>query len=212
MKLKTIPYKDYETNLPQSGRHILSQLEGDYLYVYQAFNSYIARYAVDHQKFGGNHYSFNRMTWIKPNFLWMMYRSGWAQKKAQTKILAIKILKSDFETILEKAIFSSYQASLYTTKEEWQVLLPESQVRLQWDPDHNPMGDKLERKAIQLGLRWDMLHTFNDKMIVEIIDITPFVQEQFLILESQGSQHIKVIEESVIAVNSQKAKHSIQLG
>jgi len=25
----------------------------------------------------------NRMTWIKPNFLWMMYRSGWASKKNQ---------------------------------------------------------------------------------------------------------------------------------
>ena len=34
-------------------------------------------------------YSTTRMTWIKPNFLWMMYRSGWAEKKGQENILAI---------------------------------------------------------------------------------------------------------------------------
>ncbi|MFM7854759.1 MAG: DUF4291 family protein [Flammeovirgaceae bacterium] len=27
--------------------------------------------------------SLNRMTWMKPNFLWMMYRSGWATKHNQ---------------------------------------------------------------------------------------------------------------------------------
>ncbi len=39
----------------------------------------------------------NRMTWIKPNFLWMMYRSGWAVKKNQERILAIKLTKKGFE-------------------------------------------------------------------------------------------------------------------
>jgi len=211
MKLKTIPYKDYETNLPQEGRHILSQQEGDYLYVYQAFNPNIAKYAVENQKFGGDHYSFTRMTWIKPNFLWMMYRSGWAQKKAQTRILAIKMLQSNFEKILEHAIFSSYQPELYSNREEWQALLPDSEVRLQWDPDHDPLGEKLTRKAIQLGLRGETLHTFNNEMITEIVDLTPFVLEQFEILESKGPEHIQVIEESVIEISSPKAMHSVQL-
>jgi len=26
-------------------------------------------------------------------------------------------------------------------------------VRLQWDPDHSPKGEKLARRAIQLGLK-----------------------------------------------------------
>ncbi|WP_141653813.1 DUF4291 family protein, partial [Erwinia billingiae] len=25
-------------------------------------------------------FSMTRMTWIKPSFLWMMYRSGWGMK------------------------------------------------------------------------------------------------------------------------------------
>jgi hypothetical protein len=28
-----------------------------------------------------------------------------------------------------------------------------SEVRLQWNPDHDPTGNKLERRALQLGLR-----------------------------------------------------------
>jgi hypothetical protein len=33
----------------------------------------------------------------------------------------------------------------------------ESNVRLQWNPDHNPKGEKVERRAIQLGRRGDAI-------------------------------------------------------
>jgi Domain of unknown function (DUF4291) len=89
MTLKTTPYNTYETTLPQTGKHILGQLRGDNIIVYQAYNPYIAHYAVKYQKFGGGDYSFSRMSWIKPNFLWMMYRAGWAEKPNQEHILAI---------------------------------------------------------------------------------------------------------------------------
>jgi hypothetical protein len=43
--------------------------------VYQAFKPEIGKYAVEHQRFTGcPGYSSTRMTWIKPNFLWMMFR------------------------------------------------------------------------------------------------------------------------------------------
>jgi hypothetical protein len=43
--------------------------------VYQAFKPAIGRYAVAHQRFTGcPDYSVTRMTWIKTNFLWMMFR------------------------------------------------------------------------------------------------------------------------------------------
>jgi hypothetical protein len=51
-------------------------------------------------------YNMNRMTWIKPNFLWMMYRSGWASKKNQERILAISLTRLGFEEILSKAVLS----------------------------------------------------------------------------------------------------------
>ncbi len=45
--------------------------------VYQAYRPEIGDFSVEHQHFGGA-FSYNRMTWIKPNFLWMMYHSGLA--------------------------------------------------------------------------------------------------------------------------------------
>jgi hypothetical protein len=52
-------------------------------------------------------------------------------------------------------------------------------VRLQWDPDHSPTGEKLERRAIQLGLRGGALARYAKGDILSIEDITPFVHEQY---------------------------------
>ena len=43
------------------------------------------------------------MSWIKTNFLWMMYRCGWASKKNQERVLAVRITREGFETILKNA-------------------------------------------------------------------------------------------------------------
>jgi len=68
--------------------------------VYQAYKPEIANFAVRNGFFGGAKFSFERMSWIKPNFLWMMYRSGWATKEGQENILAVKLKRSFFEEIL----------------------------------------------------------------------------------------------------------------
>ncbi len=47
--------------------------------VYQAYSPRIAGPAVAAGTFVAP-FSFTRMTWIKPSFLWMMYRCGWAAK------------------------------------------------------------------------------------------------------------------------------------
>ena len=72
----------------------MAQTHGDTIVVYQAYKKTIADFAVQHQKFGGPDFSFNRMSWIKPNFLWMMYRSSWSAKEGQERILAIWIKQS----------------------------------------------------------------------------------------------------------------------
>ena len=77
---QTEPYLQQQERLPKTGKHIVGSFTKDSIIVYQAFNPRITKYAIQHQKFGGNHYSFSRMTWIKPGFMWMMYRSGWGSK------------------------------------------------------------------------------------------------------------------------------------
>lgn len=73
--LKTDLYsKQNEEIWPSSGRHILAQFDDNNVVVYQAFCPEIADYVVKHGHFGGPNYNFTRMTWIKTNFMWMMYR------------------------------------------------------------------------------------------------------------------------------------------
>ncbi|WP_196992466.1 DUF4291 family protein [Panacibacter microcysteis] len=117
------------------------------------YNNQIADFAVENQYFGRAHFSYSRMSWIKPNFLWMMFRCGWASKENQERVLALWLKKADFEAILSQAVFSSYQEGKYASFQTWRNELDSKEVRLQWDPDHNPYGEKLARRAIQLGLK-----------------------------------------------------------
>jgi hypothetical protein len=211
MNLKTIKYSNYEKKLPQSGKHIIGQLRNDNIIVYQAFNLNISKWAIENQKFGGDHYKFTRMSWIKPNFLWMMYRAGWAKKEHQQNILAIEISKTNFETLLEEAVHSSYIEEVYKTRENWKEKLKTSQVRLQWDPDHNPHGEKIERRAIQIGIKGNLLEEFGKEWIISIEDITEFAHEQKAILDSKKMEDLFVIEEQKIALENKNTIQKLQL-
>lgn len=190
-------YPKHQATLPTSGRHIIAHQTAEDIIVYQAYKPAIATYAVTHQKFGGPAFSYGRMSWIKPNFLWMMYRCGWAEKKDQERVLAIQISKSDWEDILSEAVFSSFQTEVYGTEAEWKAQLAASEVRLQWDPDHDPYGGKLERKAIQIGMKGDILHRFGTEMVRKISDITPYVTQQKLLVDRKELENLEVPIETV---------------
>ncbi len=202
-------YAEQSVMWPESGRHILAQFDEDSIVVYQAYRPAIAIYAVTHQRFGGE-FSFNRMSWIKPNFLWMMYRSGWAMKAGQEYILAIRLRRAFFDEILETAVASSFGASRFSTQEEWKEALGKSDVRLQWDPDHDPRGNALERRAVQLGLRGNVLRRFGGEELLSIEDITPFVATQRAFLES-GYGNLKTPLEQVYVPSSRRAVENIGL-
>jgi hypothetical protein len=171
------PYLQQQRLWPATGRHILAQYDEESIVVYQAYTPGIGRYAAQHQRFGAG-WSRTRMSWIKPNFLWMMYRCGWAVKERQECVLALKIRRSGFDEILRSAVPSSFGASGFAEESEWTRAVAESDVRLQWDPDHAPNGAPQERRAIQLGLRRDALARFADEWIVGIEDVTPLVTAQ----------------------------------
>ena len=171
------PYLEQVEKWPQTGQHILAQYSDESIVVYQAYKKEIGEFAIKNQFFGGE-FSFTRMSWIKPNFLWMMYRSGWGQKPGQETTLAIKLKMEYFESILENSVISRFDSSLYKTQNEWKDATKASNVRLQWDPDHNPLGQKEARRAIQLGLRNELLEPFRGDGIIVIEDISEFVAEQ----------------------------------
>jgi hypothetical protein len=176
--LTLLPYLTQKAAWPTSGRHILAQYDDDTIIVYQAYSPAIADWAVAHQQLGGP-WSFERMSWIKPNFLWMMYRSGWADKPNQERILALRITRAGFDTILSEAIESSYHPELHgPDREAWRARGKTGPVRMQWDPDHAPGGGKEERRAIQLGLRGETLRRLALEWTREITDITRLVHQQ----------------------------------
>jgi hypothetical protein len=176
-KLILEPYLAQKDRWPQSGEHVLAQFDTESVVVYQAYRPEIAAFAVEHQRFGGEHWR-DRMSWIKPGFLWMMYRSGWASKPDQERVLAVRLRRSDFDLSLSEAVASSFGASGMPSREAWQDAVARSDVRLQWDPDHAPGGAKQERRALQIGLRRAALRRYESSAILSIEDITRFVHEQ----------------------------------
>ncbi len=77
---------------------------------------------------------------------------------------------------------------------------------MQWDPDHHPSGTKLERRAIQLGLRSQVLAAYAKDWIVNIEDISDFVQKQRQNIKSGCEQLItpREIVYSVFDVETQE--------
>jgi hypothetical protein len=175
--LATAPYAEQTKCWPQTGQHILAQFDDETIIVYQAYSPSIGRFAVENGCFGGD-FKYSRMSWIKPNFLWMMYRSQWGQAEGQEVVLAIRLRRRFFDSLLVQAVPSSYDARVFGSREDWASAVARSDVRLQWDPDHLPTGDKCERRAIQLGLRGATLEAYGEREIVQIIDMSAFVAEQ----------------------------------
>jgi hypothetical protein len=175
--LRFEPYLDQLAYWPRAGRHILAQFDAESIVVYQAYRSSIARYALEHAGLGGE-FSYERMSWIKTNFLWMMYRSGWGTKPGQETILAIRLKRPFFDSLLSQAVESTYNASQFATPQDWKHALARSSVRMQWDPDHGPTGASQVRRALQIGLRGRVLKEYGRHQILEIIDLSSFVTAQ----------------------------------
>jgi hypothetical protein len=93
-------------------------------------------------------------------------------------VLAVRLRRTFFDSILEQAVPSSFKSALFADEDAWKSAVARSDVRLQWDPDHLPSGDKAERRAIQLGLRGAMLEAYGKREIIEIVDMSEFVAAQ----------------------------------
>jgi hypothetical protein len=177
MTLATTSYAEQMNCWPQTGQHILAQFDEDTIVVYQAYRPSIGRFAVEIGYFGGD-FKYWRMSWIKPNLMWMMYRCQWGQAEGQEVVLAIRLRRRFFDSLLVQAVPSSFDAEAFPSREDWTTAVARSDVRLQWDPDHLPTGEKCERRAIQLGLRGAALEAYGKRELVQIIDISAFVAEQ----------------------------------
>lgn len=176
-------YLDQRPRWPSSGRHVLAQFDDLSIVVYQAYPPEIGHPAAQHGRFVAP-WSRARMSWIKPNFLWMMYRSGWGTKQGQEVVLAIRLRRSGFDECIAAAVESCFDSEQHPDRAAWAQAIKQSDVRLQWDPDHDPIGQRQERRALQLGLRGKALNRYADAWILSIEDISDFVRIQRQIVQS----------------------------
>ncbi|MFK7031459.1 DUF4291 domain-containing protein [Flavobacterium oreochromis] len=210
MNLKLKKYTTQLEEWPQSGHHIMAQYDEEKIIVYQSYRPEIGNFAAKNQYFGGA-FSFDRMTWIKPNFLWMMYRNGWGTKEGQEVVLAIHLKLQAFEKYLENAVYSSFNQVEGLSMEQWQEAVKTSNVRLQWDPDHDPHGNKLERRAIQIGLRNEFIRSFAKNDIIKIEDISYFVSEQYLFVKTNELDNLMVPEEKPLVFKNEELNKKLKL-
>ncbi|MFF7887390.1 DUF4291 domain-containing protein [Streptomyces sp. NPDC007896] len=144
--------------------------------VYQAYSPEIGMPAVRQGRFTAA-WKRDRMTWIKPSFLWMMYRCGWATKAGQETVLAVEITRDGFEWALRHACLSSYVRGLHLDRGTWQHQLKRAPARVQWDPERDLHLRPLTYRSLQLGLSGEAVGRYADEWTVAISDVTPLARE-----------------------------------
>jgi hypothetical protein len=152
-------------------RQIRAVYDARTIRVYQAYSDEIADAALAADTFVSPPFSMSRMTWIKPSFLWMMYRAGWGYKDAgQSRILAIDIRREGFEWALEHSCPSHPDRSM--SNEHWNKLKADSPVRIQWDPERDLYLQPLPHRTIQVGIRGEAVQRYVSDWITSITDVT----------------------------------------
>jgi hypothetical protein len=162
------------TNLPE--REIRAVHDDRIIRVYQAYSDQIADAALAHGTFVSPPFSMTRMTWIKPSFLWMMYRAGWGYKDpGQSRILAIDITRDGFEWALAHSCPSHPEPGMSSA--DWEALKSASPVRVQWDPERDLHHNPLPHRAIQIGLGPQAVRPYVEEWIQHVTDVTPLAHD-----------------------------------
>lgn len=123
------------------------------------------------------------MTWIKPSFLWMMYRAGWGHKdEGQKRILAIDISREGFEWALANSCLS--HADPLMSKADWEQLKNSAPVRIQWDPERDLLLQPLPYRAIQIGLGKEAVRRYVTEWVRGISDVTALAHDIHALIQA----------------------------
>ena len=142
--------------------------------VYQAYAPRLGVPAARDGRFPAE-WKRGRMTWIKPSYLWMMYRCGWARKESQETVLAVEITREGFEWALRHACLSHYTPGVHADRRAWKRALAAAPARVQWDPERDLHLRPLGHRSLQLGLAGEASTRYADEWILSITDVTPAV-------------------------------------
>ncbi|MEZ4237305.1 MAG: DUF4291 domain-containing protein [Myxococcota bacterium] len=157
-------------------REIRADFDRDSLVVYQAYDDRIADAALAAGRFVPP-FSFTRMTWVKPSFLWLMARSGWGRKPGQTRILAVRMRLGGWRSALSEAVLTAYEPGVHGDPEAWAEAFAAAPVHVQWDPERSLRGQKLGWRSIQVGISRHRIAAYAEQWVCGLDDLTPRVRK-----------------------------------
>jgi hypothetical protein len=162
---------------------IRASYDAETIVMYQAYAPAIAEAALAAQRFVAP-FSFGRMTWIKPSFLWLMHRSNWGRKAGQERVLAVRVRRSGWDEALSLAVLTSPEATVFRSPDEWTKAFAGAKVHIQWDTERNIRGGALPYYSIQIGIGRDLIRDYAEKWVVAIEDRIPLVRKMYQQLQS----------------------------
>jgi hypothetical protein len=162
---------------------IRAAFDRETIVVYQAYPEAIAEPAVKAQRFV-EPFSFGRMTWIKPSFLWLMHRSNWGTKSGQERTLAVTISRTGWESALSRAVLTVFEAGAFGSKSGWAERFQRAEVHAQWDPERSLRGAALDYYSIQVGISRHVIREFVDDWTVRIDDLSAKVAKMHTLLRA----------------------------
>ncbi|VAW78881.1 hypothetical protein MNBD_GAMMA12-623 [hydrothermal vent metagenome] len=158
--------------------------------LYQAYSDAIAKPALAENKFV-TPFSFNRMTWIKPSFLWLMHRSHWGTKKGQENILAVRIKRESWGKALSLGVLTHPEMSIYQNPEVWRSQFDNAKIHVQWDTERSLRGAGLTYYSIQVGVGRELIEEYVNEWILDIVDISNNVKKIRSLLKSGKDKNVR---------------------
>ncbi len=183
-------------------RLVFANFDEEGIYVYQAFKPQTVEIAAKLGTFGKG-FSLDRISWIKPSFAWTLRRTKYATKNRMQAIAKIKLSHQAFLEILEQSIESHWNTQVFPSEMEWKSQLDKSDVIHQWDPERDLVGRRLDRQAIQIGIRGVVIRKYVSDYIISVEDVTPLAHEIGRVAKARGNTFPAVPEEQVYPISDE---------
>lgn len=146
------------------------------VYVYQAFKPKTVQIAAKLGTFGKG-FGFERTSWIKPSFGWVLRRTKYGTKNRMQAIAKIKLSHESFQLILNQSVQAHWDNHVFEKESEWAASLNKSDVVHQWDPERDLVGRRLDRQAIQIGIRGQIIRKYVSDFIIGVEDVSALAHE-----------------------------------
>ncbi len=192
----------YDCPVP-SLRDIRALFDDFTITAYQAYSPQIGRPAAASGTFSGTPFKLDRMTWIKPSFLWAMYRSGWARKPGQA---------TSGGAILKMFVLGSYRTSNFPVPRapsSTSYPTPITQIATNARVDSD-VAKMIWAHDLDVCLRVSIIYLATSRRrqaLSELIQIAFHHRKGALSRELSAPDRHRIIEIPVHATNKLKRKH-----